>query len=243
MDRASDVARLEVRSRQLISQGGHERSEFTVYCPFRQRSMEVEQCEECSAFAGSDGGPGEKSKQVGCHRLAPAVDMPDAGEMHARASLQRTPVSRLMTRHVICVRPDLPLRELPRILATHRVGGTPVVDEQFRPIGMVTRNDLVREGFALGANRGEEIVIPRTSRFSGGSGCASDAMSQRVISVGERDSLLDAARLIGTRGVHRVVVTSRDGRVVGIVSSGDVLRWLSRQFPKGEGVAVVLETD
>jgi len=37
-------------------------------------------------------------------------------------------------------------------------------------------------------------------------------------------------------------VTAGDGRIVGIVSSLDVLRWLSRELPTGEGVAGA-ETD
>jgi CBS domain-containing protein len=225
----------------MISEGGHERAQFTVYCSFRQRSMELERCEECSAFVGTNGGPEETWKQVACHRIVAAVDMPDVGEMLTHASLQRTPVSRLMAHHVICVRPDLPLRELPSIFAAHRIGGTPVVDEQFRPIGMVTRTDLVRQGFDLGTDRGEEVLIPRPTRLADNGGCVSDSMSQPVVTLGERDSLLDAAKLLSARRVHRVVVTSRDGRLVGIVSSGDVLRWLSRECPKGEGVAVVLD--
>jgi CBS-domain-containing membrane protein len=42
--------------------------------------------------------------------------------------------------------------------------------------------------------------------------------------------------------VHRVVVVERDGRIVGIVSSLDVLKWFSRELPSGEGVAGAVET-
>src|SRR5438045_9111616 len=65
-------------------------------------------------------------------------------------------------------------------------------------------------------------------------------MTRPAICVDERDSLLDAAKTMGAREVHRVVVTGREGRVVGILSSSDVLRWISRVLPAGEGVAGVL---
>jgi len=243
MDGAPEVVRLEIRSRQAISEGGRQRTELTVYCPFRQRSVDLEQCEECSAFIGTDGSPQETWNRVACHRREAAAEVPEAPEFLARAALQRTPLSRLMSRHAICVRPDLPLRELPGIFAAHRIGGVPVVDEQFRPMGMLTRTDLLRQGFELAMDRGEEVLVPRPARFAGTDGCAADSMSQPAVALGERDSVLDAARLMSTQRVHRAVVTSRDGRVVGIVSSCDVLRWLSRETPKDEGVAAVPGTD
>jgi CBS domain-containing protein len=242
MDRASRPGRLEVRSRQIISDGGHKRTEFTVYCPFRQGSLDLDQCQECTAFSRTTGGPEDTARQVGCLRIAPAMEMPDPVEMVARASLQRTPASRLMTRHVVCVHEDLPLREVPAILLRHRIGGIPVVDGRSRPVGMVTKTDLLRQGFEFVTEGTREVAIPRPSHFS--STCSTaNAMSHPVVSVGERDSLLDVARLMATRQVQRLAVTSRDGRIVGLVSSTDVLRFLSRELPRGEGVAGVVETD
>jgi CBS domain-containing protein len=222
MDRASSMARLPVRTRQVLIGGGRHRTEFTVYCPFRQRSMELEQCEECADFVGSRGDVEETWKEVACQRLIPTGPTPDTSEILARAALQRTAVSRLMERHVICVDPDLPLAEVSGILASNGIGGTPVVDEQFHPLGMVTRTDLLVKG----------------SRF----GSAFDAMTRPAICIGERDSLLDAAKLLGEREVHRLVVTGRDDRVVGVLAASDVMRWLSRELPSGEGVAGLVET-
>jgi len=53
MDGASDLTRLPVRSRQLVGEGGRQRTELTVYCPFRQRSTDLEHCEDCTAFVGT----------------------------------------------------------------------------------------------------------------------------------------------------------------------------------------------
>ncbi len=41
-------------------------------------------------------------------------------------------------------------------------------------------------------------------------------------------TLSRAAALMAFEGIHRVPVVSTDGRVVGIVSSLDVARWLAR---------------
>jgi CBS domain-containing protein len=53
------------------------------------------------------------------------------------------PVSEIMTREVVTVAPDLPVREVARLLLEHRIGGIPVVDGD-RVVGMITESDLFR---------------------------------------------------------------------------------------------------
>jgi len=229
MDRASGLTRLPVRSRQLVGEGGRQRIELTVYCPFRQRSTELEDCEECSAFVGTRTDLDATWHEVACHRLERAADEPHPAEMLARASLERTPISRLMSRHTICVPPELPLLDVAAMLARHAIGAVPVVDPQFRPLGIVTRTDLVRQGFDLGSNQGAETTLPCPARRGDVNATASDAMSSPAISLGARDSLFLAAKLMSDHAIRRVVITDREGHVVGIVCSSDVLRWLTRK--------------
>lgn len=56
----------------------------------------------------------------------------------------RTPLSEVMTRDVLCVLPDLDLGELTALLLELNIGGAPVVDDAGFPIGVVSRSDLVR---------------------------------------------------------------------------------------------------
>jgi len=229
MDQASDLTRLPVRSRQLVGEGGRQRTELTVYCPFRQRSTDLEHCEECTAFVGTRTALDATWHEVACHRLGRAVDEPQPAELLARASLERAPVSRVMARHTICVPPELPLLEVPAILARHEIGAVPVVDPQFRPLGILTRTDLIRQGFDLGNDHGAEIALPCSARGGDARATVFDAMSSFVIAIGERDSLFHATKLMADRGVRRLVVIDREEHVVGIVSSSDVLRWLTRK--------------
>ncbi len=245
MDSAPGIGRLEVRSRQVTSRDGWSVAEFTVYCPFRQRSVELDQCEECFAHEitteNADGTP----KEIACRRIGPALDLPAVAETIARATLERTPVSRVMARHVVCVHADLPLCELTGIVLRHDVSSVPVVDEESRPIGMLTKTDLIRHGFEIGADDREEVAvaIPRRAGLLPATVCVAEVMTPSVTSLGERASLIEAAQLLAEQGVHCIAVTARDGRVVGIVSSLDVLRWLSRELPSGEGVAGAVELE
>jgi len=51
-------------------------------------------------------------------------------------------VEQLMNSPVVTVPPDYPLEEAARLMIRHDVGGLPVVDEEGRVIGMITRSDI-----------------------------------------------------------------------------------------------------
>jgi acetoin utilization protein AcuB len=57
--------------------------------------------------------------------------------------LSRVKVRDVMSRPVIMVGPDIPIEEAARLLADHKIGGMPVVDNR-RLIGIVTETDLFR---------------------------------------------------------------------------------------------------
>jgi CBS domain-containing protein len=55
-------------------------------------------------------------------------------------------VSEIMTpaRNVITARPDTPVLSLAQLMVSRKVGCIPVVDDQHRPIGIVTQKDVMR---------------------------------------------------------------------------------------------------
>ncbi|MGW2997782.1 CBS domain-containing protein, partial [Streptomyces sp. NPDC001193] len=55
-----------------------------------------------------------------------------------------------MTRDVVLTHPDTPFEELARMLGTHRISGLPVVDEDDKVVGVVSRTDLARRQGCLG---------------------------------------------------------------------------------------------
>jgi len=237
MDDTSPVGKLQVRSRQVVSGGGSSVTEFTVYCPFRRRSLGIDECEECAAYDGtSDGSAGEPA-EVACTRLTPAPDVPPVVEVVARGALERTTVSRIMARHVVCVQADMPLQEVAAVLVRRRIGGVPVVDDEFRPLGMISKTDLVRRSC-----KDAEEDIELSTAAAAPAGCVAEVMTPSVAALSERASVLEAAAIMADRGIHRMPIVGRDGRIVGVVSSLDILGWISRDLPQGEGVAILQET-
>jgi CBS domain-containing protein len=63
---------------------------------------------------------------------------------HPEVEGPNDPVSEHMTRHVVCASPQQEVQEVLALMARHRVKRLPVCDDDRRPVGMITRSDLVR---------------------------------------------------------------------------------------------------
>jgi hypothetical protein len=55
-----------------------------------------------------------------------------------------------------------------------------------------------------------------------------DAMTRGTLKVPEEAPVAKAAATMAVRGIHRVLAVSDDGRVVGILTTGDVARWVAQ---------------
>jgi CBS domain-containing protein len=152
---------------------------------------------------------------------------------------EATPVSEIMTRHVVTVAPDVTVDELTSILLERGISGAPVVDEKGRPLGIVSKTDLLRDHH----NRGDSVEIPNVELHRGGVEAPLDpglhvepepgptvrnVMTPLAFALPENASVARASALMAVEGVHRVVVVDDSGTVRGILSSLDVLRWLAR---------------
>lgn len=131
----------------------------------------------------------------------------------AAASADATSVGAVMRRNVIRVTPELRLERLVSMLVEWEISGAPVVDRDGKPIGMVSKTDVLRATAAGGDSH--ELVVR-------------DIMMPLSFSLTESASVAQAAALMAFEGVHRVVIVGMTGAVVGILSSLDVLRWVAQ---------------
>lgn len=119
------------------------------------------------------------------------------------------PVTDIMTRDVVSASPETPLRAVLELVVKSYIGCVPIVDEDNCPVGMITKRDLVEPSSA-------EMRI------------AADAMMPLAFTLDERATVAQAAALMATEGLHHVPIVSMKGRLVGLVSSLDIVRWLAR---------------
>src|SRR5579862_408363 len=66
-----------------------------------------------------------------------------ASRATVRARADQVPITEIMTSHVVCATAELPLADLLEVMVRDRLGCVPIIDEDERPIGMVTKLDIV----------------------------------------------------------------------------------------------------
>lgn len=146
-------------------------------------------------------------------------------------------VKEFMATEVLTVRSEATVAEVSRLLGEQQVSGAPVVDDQNRPVGVVSRTDLVRgwqnaeterrRSFYQAASG--EPLIASVDEVTGEFGERSilEVMMPLVFSVQQNDSLRKAAALMSAEGIHRVIVL--EGRaMVGLLSASDIVAAVAR---------------
>ena len=113
----------------------------------------------------------------------------------------------VMTRDVEVIHPDATLEEAAKRMDALNVGPLPVCDGE-RLVGMLTDRDIVVRAIAGGRD-------PKATSVR-------DAMTRDLVYGFEDQDVREAARLMEEQQIRRLVVLSRDMRLVGIVSLGDL---------------------
>ena len=141
----------------------------------------------------------------------------------------------VMTRRVVSVTANTPIRDIAQILLKNHISAVPILDYTGAPIGMVSEGDLIgrlnaqREWWLALLAEGESLSSDFLSEFRHRpERVASEVMSKPVITVSEDTDTAEIARLLATHRIKRVPVV-RDGRVVGIVSRENLLRWMANE--------------
>jgi CBS domain-containing protein len=119
-------------------------------------------------------------------------------------------VSSLMTTSPITCRPDEPLSIAAERMWSHDCGVLPVVDGSGNVIAMITDRDICMAAWTRGRAL-HEITV-------------SGAMSKIVHSVRATDPLAAAMDAMRSHEVRRLPVTANGGRLVGLLTLGDLAR-------------------
>jgi CBS domain-containing protein len=142
-------------------------------------------------------------------------------------------VDDVMTRDVVVVRPEIPLREVARLLAARGVSGLPVVDGRGSVLGVVSEADVLArvDGVARSRPRLLSLLSPSGRdevRRKLSARTAGEAMTRPAVTIGASASTSAAAALMVSRGVNRLPVVGEARRLVGIVARSDLVRAFAR---------------
>ena len=139
----------------------------------------------------------------------------------------------VMTDKPICAESGDSLRDLARKLDEYEISGVPVVDDQDRLLGVVSRTDLVHrllEG-PLDARPGEDWLDLLTADSVGTFeidvarlGTIDDVMSIDPVTATPEETVATVARRLAAARVHRAIVVDPSRRPIGIVTTLDLLK-------------------
>lgn len=121
------------------------------------------------------------------------------------------PIGEIIGPQLVCALPELELPWVIALLVRERLGSLPIVDERAQPLGMVTKADIV-----------EQLVEPAPQARP----TAADVMMPLAITLDDDATVAQAAALMASEDMHHVMIVA-DRRLVGVVSTMDITRWLA----------------
>ncbi len=122
---------------------------------------------------------------------------------------------KLVSRPVVTVSPDATVEEAARAMRTKNVGAVVVVRDG-RPAGILTDRDVAVG--VVGRARNPALVK------------VGEVMRKNPTVIQEHAGILDAARLLGKKGVRRLPVVNTRSELVGIISLDDILVLLTSEM-------------
>lgn len=159
-----------------------------------------------------------------------------------RTQLRTQHVEEVMTPNPVSIHQGATVRQAAALLLDKGISAAPVIDDAGRPVGVVSRTDVlihhraaVPEVERLPAYYVDaDMHLPNGERLDEGYqvenvnySCVQDIMTPIVFAVAPDVPVWQAVEQMLGHHIHRVFVVDRTGVLVGVVSALDVLRHLT----------------
>jgi len=126
--------------------------------------------------------------------------------------MDTTKAKDIMTRDVITVKTDTPIYEAMEFVAKYNISGIPVVDDDMSLLGILSEKDMIN-------------LLHTPEEY--GAKTVNDFMTQPALYFEENEGLLDVCDFLKKNVFRRVPITSK-GKLVGIISIKDVIKYILR---------------
>lgn len=145
----------------------------------------------------------------------------DARQLALGRHFRERTCAELMSTHVIALAPRDTLAHARELMLRHRLQALPVLDEERHVLGVLAQEDLLRrQGWGSHLRSLVPGAAPRVAAV----------MQPKVVALDASAPLAQLVPLLRDGRYHQVVVTGKDGKVVGIVSRSDLLAALCEQL-------------
>lgn len=131
----------------------------------------------------------------------------------------------IMSRDLVTVTHSTPLQDAWALLRERRIKALPVVDADFRIVGIVTLADFMRAAELEGYD-GMDGKLRKLLGAIGASGkppVVGQIMTRQVRVAGMQRYLVDLVPLFGGSGHHHIPIIGDDARLVGIITQSDMV--------------------
>ena len=154
---------------------------------------------------------------------------------------RNTSVRQVMTTDVLAFRPEDTVQSAAAAMSSRSIGGAPVVDGEGKVVGLLSDDDLIVQDTRLHfptviSVLGAYLELPSSAaRFDkevrkAVGATVGDVMTPNPPTCGEDDTLEQVATVMHENNRSRLPVV-RDGKLVGIVSRGDILKAIVQTGP------------
>lgn len=148
--------------------------------------------------------PGARFARI-CSRLLARVLSP----VLVVSLANRVPITEIMSRRTHDAPADATVDTLRALMIDHHIGCIPILGHDKRPVGIVTKLDLVE-------CRDESRKTAR------------DIMMPHAMTLGPDATVARAASLMTDESIHHILVVDAGGGLLGVVSTMDITRWVAR---------------
>ena len=150
-------------------------------------------------------------------------------------------VKEIMSKPAISVDENQTLQEVLELLAKHRFSGVPVVDAEDKVIGIISDTDIIRYS--------QQISVIPLSNLSGWISPYADitdlasvrkgfemltktkvsqVMTKKAYTITADADVTEVAQLMNRRKINRVPVVADNGKLIGIVTRGDMVQCMAK---------------
>lgn len=135
-----------------------------------------------------------------------------------------TPISKIMTKHVITLNTTDSLENAERLFKQHHIRHIPVVTGKSIK-GMLSLTDLLRISFADAVDENEDYVDTIVYNMF----TIEQVMAKNLVSVNSKATVKEVAEILAKKEFHAIPVVD-DNKLVGIVTTTDLINYLLEQF-------------
>lgn len=112
-------------------------------------------------------------------------------------------------RNSITITHNTTLLEARELLLRHKVGRLPVLDDNKKPVGIITEKDFVRALYKLGGKSIDKVLVK-------------DFMSKNLVTATKNDTIYHCSKLMLNHKISSILVLEDNGALAGIVTKTDI---------------------